>query len=62
MDGPTRRAWSRPELIVLVRSGQEEAVLAACKADGAAHHGHGVVFGNCGYLICTTACHEVGDS
>ncbi len=31
MDEPTRRAWSKPELIVLVRSGPEEAVLAACK-------------------------------
>ena len=31
MDEPTRRAWSKPELIVLVRSGPEEAVLGACK-------------------------------
>jgi len=31
MDEPTRRAWSRPELIVLVRGGPEEAVLTACK-------------------------------
>jgi len=31
MDEPTRRAWSRPELIVLVRSGPEEAVLGFCK-------------------------------
>ena len=31
MDEPTRRAWSTPELIVLVRSGPEEAVLAVCK-------------------------------
>ena len=34
MDEPTRRAWSRPELIVLVRSGPEEAVLSACKYEG----------------------------
>ena len=32
MDEPMRRAWSRPELIVLVRRGPEEAVLSACKA------------------------------
>jgi len=32
MDGPTRRAWSSPELIVLVRSGPEEAVLDLCKS------------------------------
>ena len=31
MDEPTRRAWSKPELIVLVRRGPEEAVLVACK-------------------------------
>ena len=31
MDEPTRRAWSRPELIVIVRSGPEESVLAVCK-------------------------------
>jgi len=31
MDEPTRRAWSKPELIVIVRGGQEEAVLTACK-------------------------------
>ena len=37
MDEPTSRSWSRPELIVLVRSGPEEAVLTVCKgrtADG----------------------------
>ena len=34
MDEPTRRAWSRPELIVLVRSRPEEAVLDACKYTG----------------------------
>jgi len=33
MDEPTRRAWSRPELIVLVRSGQEEAVLGSRKIE-----------------------------
>ena len=32
MDEPTKRAWSSPELIVLVRSKPEEAVLNACKA------------------------------
>jgi hypothetical protein len=31
MNEPTKGAWSRPELIVLVRSGPEEAVLEACK-------------------------------
>jgi hypothetical protein len=27
----TKKAWSKPELIVLVRGRPEEAVLAACK-------------------------------
>ena len=31
MDEQIRRAWSRPELIVLVRSGADEAVLEFCK-------------------------------
>ena len=31
MDEPTKRAWGTPELIVLVRSGPEEAVLNGCK-------------------------------
>ena len=31
MDEPTRRGWSKPELIVLVRGGAEETVLSACK-------------------------------
>jgi hypothetical protein len=28
------KAWKKPELVVLVRSRPEEAVLAACKASG----------------------------
>ncbi len=32
MDEQTRKAWNRPELIVVVRSGREEAVLETCKA------------------------------
>ena len=31
MDEPTSRAWSRPELIVLVRGKAEESVLWFCK-------------------------------
>jgi hypothetical protein len=31
MDGYTRQTWSRPQLIVIARSGPEEAVLTACK-------------------------------
>ena len=32
MTQETKRVWSTPELIVLVRSGPEEAVLGACKS------------------------------
>ena len=31
MDEQTRKAWSRPELIVIVRGRSEETVLTACK-------------------------------
>ena len=31
MSEPTRPAWSRPELIVIVRGRPEEAVLGLCK-------------------------------
>ena len=31
MDEQTRKTWSRPELIVIVRGGPEEAVLDVCK-------------------------------
>jgi len=30
----TKKSWNKPELIVLVRGGSEEAVLLACKYDG----------------------------
>jgi len=30
----SKKAWMEPELIVLVRSKPEEAVLIACKGDG----------------------------
>jgi len=36
MDRQAGKAWVRPELIVLVRSGPEEAVLDTCKTAGAA--------------------------
>ena len=39
MDEPTRRAWSSPELIVLVRGRPEEAVLTTCKLKRTDHKG-----------------------
>ena len=34
MDERTRSAWSRPELIVIVRGKPEESVLDVCKTGG----------------------------
>ena len=51
MDEPTSRVWSRPELIVLVRGGPEEAVLSGCKQGGTntgnADTNVGCYFGSC---------------
>jgi hypothetical protein len=41
-----KRPWQKPELIVLVRSRPEEAVLANCKFD-TTHGGPDVSFGAC---------------
>ena len=38
-----KKAWQRPELVVLVRSRPEEAVLAGCKYPGIAGYGRPVV-------------------
>ena len=53
---PRRRAWSRPELIVLVRGRPEEAVLSGCKGnpDYVAANG---TYSRCGFTFdCATGC------
>ena len=40
-----KKVWSEPELIVMVRSRPEEAVLAACKKAGGS--GLNAAFGQC---------------
>jgi hypothetical protein len=50
MDEPTKRAWSRPEMIVLVRSGPEEVLLRLCKS---------AVTGT-GSAAQNAACYEIG--
>ena len=54
----TKRAWNRPELIVLVRSGPEEAVLAACKWYGLTTSDNSEVAGcwHGVYNNCETVC------
>ena len=56
MNEPTRRAWSRPELIAIVRSTPEEAVLVGCKSAAA---GPTAAVGNCAasiVAVCESAC------
>ena len=63
MDEPTRRAWSKPELIVLVRSKAEEAVLSTCKSQSAAAHVSDSVDGcDTGTAGECNACFSFGDS
>ena len=50
MDEPTRRAWSTPELIVLVRSGPEEAVLTSCKTSNVDVYSFAGADGMCRWL------------
>jgi hypothetical protein len=38
MNEPTGKAWNRPELIVIVRGGREEAVLTTCKLANTSFH------------------------
>ncbi|MEI6452749.1 MAG: hypothetical protein WCP98_22750 [Actinomycetes bacterium] len=57
MDEPTRRTWSKPELIVLVRSGPEEAVLESCKSEATGTWaGHDLFFNGCHIVVCGTNC------
>ena len=52
MDEPTRRAWCRPELIVIVRSRPEEAVLMACKRGSGGPAGPGSAWVACEDISC----------
>jgi hypothetical protein len=42
-----KKPWQTPELIVLVRSRPEEAVLAGCKMSTSPNHGCGGGTGSC---------------
>ena len=50
----SKKAWVEPELIVLVRSNPEEAVLAACKDFPGA--GAGSSDSGCAVLSCASMC------
>ena len=62
MDEPTRRAWSKPELIVLVRGKPEEAVLGACKTTGTGTASHSDDFGCAEWNLGCSACDSWGTS
>jgi hypothetical protein len=57
MNGPTRTAWCKPELIVIVRGRPEEAVLGFCKDNGR-NGGTTVEFYGCqmGQPACPSQC------
>jgi len=62
MSKEARRAWSRPELIVLVRSGPEEAVLGPCKnSEKAGGYQYGATMCGQNSEACTP-CANVDDS
>ena len=57
MDEPTKRAWSRPELILLGRGGAEEAVLDTCKYS-ATPGSSGAVANEC-MTACDVSCNGI---
>jgi hypothetical protein len=50
-----KQAWQKPELIVLVRSYPEEAVLANCKATAMGSSSPNTGFNSCNYSKLTGA-------
>jgi hypothetical protein len=57
----TKKEWVAPELLVMVRSHPQEAVLSVCKSNGAST-GAGNVFSHCAVTDCFTACNGIADS
>ena len=57
MHEPTRRAWNKPGLIVIVRGGPQESVLLSCK--GASVSGPDGAVGGCQELVAGCAGCEV---
>lgn len=56
-----KKAWAMPELIVLLRSKPEEAVLAACKQDkGGLNTGLGHTNNGCFQVPSCVSCLAVG--
>ena len=47
----SKKEWVTPELIVLVRSNPEEAVLSTCKNSGS-EGSSGTIYGKCDTTLC----------
>ena len=52
----SKKAWVEPELIVLVRSKPEEAVLTGCKVLTATNYGASGIYATCSIITCLTPC------
>jgi len=59
MEPQTEKEWKTPELIVLVRSKPEEAVLGVCKWDA---DGPGAEFSSCYGYGCMPLCDAMAPS
>jgi hypothetical protein len=51
-----KKEWTEPELIVLVRSKPEEAVLAGCKVFTETNYGANGTYATCSITVCLTPC------
>ena len=58
----SKKAWVEPELIVLVRSKPEEAVLAGCKVFTETNYGAGGIYGTCSITVCLNPCADTAGS
>ena len=59
----TKKPWSKPELIVLVRGRPEEAILNACKGNGLVNLSSDDDNTGCSAIpLCTSDCNALGSS
>ncbi len=56
MKSQTKKEWATPELIVLVQSKPEEAVLVACRSTAALRAGPLDLYSSCVPGSCNAAC------
>jgi hypothetical protein len=51
-----KKEWVTPELIILVRSKPEEAVLGGCKVFTETNYGASGIYATCSITACLTPC------